>query len=104
EANAAGVAVVATDTEGFRDSLVFGTTALAVPVEDRAALEAAMIRLADDEALRERLGQAGRERARAFSRDAIAERERGRDVGKRGPGISGESLRAAAEMPAAHPK
>jgi len=76
EANAAGVAVVATDTEGFRDSLAFGTTALAVPVEDRAALEAAMTRLAGDEALRERLGQAGRERAKAFSWDAIAERER----------------------------
>ncbi len=76
EANAAGVAVLATDTEGFRDSLAFGETALAVPVEDAAALEAGLARLAEDEALRDALGKAGRERARAFSWDAIAARER----------------------------
>lgn len=76
EANAAGVAVLATDTEGFRDSLAFGTTALAVPVEDAAALEAGLVRLAEDEALRNALGRAGRERARAFSWDAIADKER----------------------------
>lgn len=76
EANAAGVAVLATDTEGFRDSLAFGETALAVPVEDAAALEAGLVRLAEDDGLRNALGQAGRERARAFSWDAIADRER----------------------------
>lgn len=75
EANAAGVAVLATDTEGFRDSLAFGETAWAVPVEDAAALEAGLLKLAEDETLRDALGRAGRERARAFSWDAIAAKE-----------------------------
>jgi glycosyltransferase involved in cell wall biosynthesis len=75
EANAAGVAVLATDTDGFRDSLALGETALAVPVEDRLALKAGLIRLATDATLREALGRAGRERARGFSWDAIAEKE-----------------------------
>jgi glycogen(starch) synthase len=75
EANAAGVAVLATDTDGFRDSLALGETALAVPVEDAAALKAGLLRLAEDGTLREALGRAGRERARGFSWDAIAEKE-----------------------------
>jgi glycosyltransferase involved in cell wall biosynthesis len=75
EANAAGKAVLATDTDGFRDSLALGETALAVPREDSEALKSAMIRLIEDADLRERLGRQGRERAGAFSWDAIAEKE-----------------------------
>jgi glycosyltransferase involved in cell wall biosynthesis len=75
EANAAGVAVLATDTDGFRDSLALGETALAVPVEDASALRAGLRKLADDSELREALGRAGRERARGFSWDAIAANE-----------------------------
>jgi glycosyltransferase involved in cell wall biosynthesis len=75
EANAAGKAVLATDTEGFRDSLVWEQTALGVPVEDRQALETAMVRLLEDPELRERLGRQGREHARAFSWDSIAEKD-----------------------------
>jgi glycosyltransferase involved in cell wall biosynthesis len=75
EANAAGCAVLATDNDGFRDSLALGETALAVPVEDPAALREGLLRLATDEPLRSALGSRGRERARAFSWDAIAERE-----------------------------
>ena len=75
EANAAGVAVLATDTDGFRDSLALGETALAVPPEDAAALRAALLKLAEDGALRTALGDAGRARARAFGWDAIATRE-----------------------------
>jgi glycosyltransferase involved in cell wall biosynthesis len=75
EANAAGRAVLATDTDGFRDSLALGETALAVPVEDAEALQAGIARLIDDAPLREALGRAGRARARAFSWDAIAEKE-----------------------------
>lgn len=75
EANAAGVAVLATDNEGFRDSLALGETALAVPVDDETALRAGLIRLTEDAALRESLGRAGRERARGFGWDAIAEKE-----------------------------
>jgi glycosyltransferase involved in cell wall biosynthesis len=75
EANAAGVAVLATDTDGFRDSLALGETALAIPVEDAAALRAGLLRLTEDAALRQALARAGRERARGFSWDAIAEKE-----------------------------
>jgi glycosyltransferase involved in cell wall biosynthesis len=75
EANAAGCAVLATDTDGFRDSLALGETALSIPVEDPAALRAGLERLADDEALRASLGRKGRERARGFSWDSIAEKE-----------------------------
>ena len=75
EANAAGRAVLATDNDGFRDSLALGETALAVPVEDPEALRHGLTRLAEDGALREALGRRGRERARAFSWDAIAEKE-----------------------------
>jgi glycogen(starch) synthase len=75
EANAAGVAVLATDTDGFRDSLALGETALAVPVEDASALKAGLNKLAEDAELREALGVAGRERARGFSWDSIAAKE-----------------------------
>lgn len=76
EANAAGAAVLATDTDGFRDSLALGETALAVPVEDTAALRAGLLRLAEDAGLREALGAAGRRRAGNFSWESIAEKER----------------------------
>lgn len=75
EANAAGKAVLATDTDGFRDSLALGETALAVPPENHEALKSAMIRLMEDAGLRERLGRQGRKRAEAFGWDAIAEKE-----------------------------
>ena len=77
ESNAAGKAALVTDTDGFRDSLALGETALAVPVADSGALKTAMIRLIDDEPLRENLGRQGRNRARNFSWDSIAEKEWG---------------------------
>ena len=73
--NAAGCAVLATDVDGFRDSLALGETALAVPPNDPSALKTAMIRLIQDARLREQLGRQGRERASAFSWDSIAEKE-----------------------------
>jgi glycosyltransferase involved in cell wall biosynthesis len=85
EANAAGVAVLATDTDGFRDSLALGTTAFAVPVEDVAALREGLTRLAEDVTLREGLGEAGRARARGFSWDAIADKEWDWIVGETSP-------------------
>ena len=75
EANAAGKAVLATDVDGFRASLAFGETALAVPPNDGDALKSAMSRLIEDQDLRERLGRQGRERAMAFSWEAIADAE-----------------------------
>ncbi len=77
EANAAGKAALVMDTDGFRDSLVFGETALAVPTGDVEGLKEGMRRLMDDAELRERLGRQGREHARAFSWDSIAEKEWG---------------------------
>ncbi len=77
EANAAGKAVLASDADGFRDSVQRDVTALLVPIGDAAALREGLRRLLSDPALRERLGAAGRERARAFDWDAIAAREAG---------------------------
>ncbi len=75
EANAAGKAVLVTDTDGFRDSLALGETALAVPSEDCVALGRSMLCLIQNAWLRENLGRRGRERAKRFSWDAIAESE-----------------------------
>jgi glycosyltransferase involved in cell wall biosynthesis len=64
EAMACGVALVAT-TGGALPEVVGtdGETGLLVPPDDPGALAAAIGRLLDDEALRRRLGAAGRERA-----------------------------------------
>jgi glycosyltransferase involved in cell wall biosynthesis len=75
EANAAGKAVLASDADGFRDSLKGGETALLAPVGDQAALREGLRRLLTDPALRARLGAAGRAWARGFDWDAIAARE-----------------------------
>ena len=75
EANAAGKAALVTDTDGFRDSLALGETALAVPPDDIHALTAGMFRLIEDGSLRDDMGRKGRERAKAFGWDAIADRE-----------------------------
>ncbi len=75
EANAAGKAVLATDVDGFRASLAFGETALAVPPEDLEALKSGMSQLIEQPVLRDRLGRQGRERARAFTWESIAETE-----------------------------
>lgn len=75
EANAAGKAVLATDTDGFRASVKKDETALIAPVGDRQALKAGMRALIGDAGLRRRLGEGGREWARGFDWDAIAEKE-----------------------------
>ncbi len=66
EAMAHGVAVVATPIAGLPEAVIDGETGLLVPPDDSAALAAAIARLLDDSALRERLSSA----ARAF----VAER------------------------------
>lgn len=60
EAAACGRAVVTTDVPGCRDAIEPGVTGLLVPVHDAAALAAAVQRLADDVALRQAMGLAGR--------------------------------------------
>jgi len=64
EAASAGLPIVATAAGGTLDVLTDGETGLVVPVEDAPALAAALRRVADDPALRERLGQEARERTR----------------------------------------
>jgi D-inositol-3-phosphate glycosyltransferase len=71
EAMAHGRAVVATGVGGLRDLVVDGKTGLVVPPRDPAALRAALEQLLADPKLRQRLGAAGRQRARErFSWDA----------------------------------
>lgn len=66
EAAACGRAVVTTDVPGCRDAIEPNVTGLLVPVRDAAALADAIARLAEDAALRQAMGAAGR---------ALAERE-----------------------------
>jgi len=65
EAMALGVPVVCADAASLPE--VVGDAALLFPPGDAAALAAALSRVLDDPALRERLSQAGRERATQFT-------------------------------------
>jgi glycosyltransferase involved in cell wall biosynthesis len=62
EAMAAAVPVIATDIAGNRDLVVDGATGYLVPVGDRVEFARRTHWLLDDAALRQRLGEAGRER------------------------------------------
>jgi glycosyltransferase involved in cell wall biosynthesis len=55
-------AIVSDGTPGLLEVVEDGVTGLVVPVNDAAALAAALRRLLADASLRRRLGQAGRER------------------------------------------
>lgn len=63
EAAAAARPVITTDTVGCREAIVDGETGILVPVQDAEALAAAIMKLIENPALRQRMGQAGRERA-----------------------------------------
>ena len=62
KAAAAAVPVIAFDAAGASEAVVDGETGLLVPAEDVTALQAAVLRLARDPALRAQMGAAGRER------------------------------------------
>ncbi|HMC10151.1 MAG TPA: glycosyltransferase [Pirellulaceae bacterium] len=62
EAMAAGVPVIATDIAGNRDLVVDGTTGYLVPLGDRFEFTRRTHWLLDDAALRQRMGEAGRQR------------------------------------------
>ena len=79
EAMASGLPVVATDIYGNRELVVDGDNGVLVPSGNAAALCKALVRLAQDPDLRQRLG--GRSRDRGY---------RGRGCSSRG-GISGDS-------------
>lgn len=70
EAMMSGLPVVATDIRGAREEVVDGETGFLVPPKDPPALAAALARLLGDEALRARMGQAGRARALALYDEA----------------------------------
>ena len=76
DAMAAGLAVVATRVGGIPEIVEDQVTGILVPPRDPEALASAILELAGDRARRARLGERGRERARAFSADATAERTR----------------------------
>ncbi len=75
EAIALGTPVAAMDTGGTREILEDGRSGLIVP--DAAGLTEALARLATDAALRGRLREGARERARAFSPESLVPRYEG---------------------------
>ncbi len=62
ESMRAGLPMIVTDIGGNAEAVVDGETGFVVPPADPAALAAALLRLAQDPALRRKLGAAGRER------------------------------------------
>lgn len=60
EAQAMGLPVITTDARGCHESILDGETGLIVPVRDANALAEALLKLAHDDKLRHRMGQAGR--------------------------------------------
>ena len=65
EAMAAALPVVATDHNGFSETVIDGETGFLVPERDTDGMAARIVSLAQDPALRARFGAAGRDRARA---------------------------------------
>ena len=74
EAMAAGVPVVATDIEGYREVATDGVDALLVAPGDAVALAAAIARVLDDDDLARRLRAAGRDTAASFDWSLVADR------------------------------
>jgi glycosyltransferase involved in cell wall biosynthesis len=66
ESMRAGLPMVVTNVGGNAEAVVDGQTGFVVPPADPAALAAALLRMAQDPALRRRLGDAGRERAATY--------------------------------------
>jgi glycosyltransferase involved in cell wall biosynthesis len=83
EAAALGLAMVATDGLGGAKEIL-GEAGLLVPVDDSHALAQAIIEVANNERLRQALGQAAAERARAYGPRPTAERvlEIATEIGK----------------------
>ena len=75
EAMLAGVPVIATNIAGNRDLVVDGVTGYLVPIGDRFEFTRRTHWLLDDETLRQRLGDAGRQRVlREFTVEQMVER------------------------------
>ncbi len=74
EAGACGLPVVGTSGSGVAEAVRDGETGLLVPQNDADALADALVRLLTDEALRARMGKAGRDFARSQDWAHVAER------------------------------
>ena len=74
EAMAAGVPVVVSDIPGYREVVTDGEDGLLVAPRDPAALAAGLVRVLREPGLAERLGEAGRERARSFDWPIVVDR------------------------------
>ncbi len=74
EAMAAGLPVVATDIPGYREVVTDGIDGLLVPPRDPEALAAGLVRVLTEPGLAERLGRAGRERARSYDWPLVVDR------------------------------
>lgn len=74
EAMAMGMPCISTACEGSDEIMRSGENGLLTAIGDEAELCAAMCRLADDAALREKLGRAAFETARAFRTERIVEK------------------------------
>ncbi|HCG03397.1 MAG TPA: glycosyltransferase family 1 protein [Chloroflexi bacterium] len=73
EAMASGVPVVASDIEGYRQVMTQGNEGIMVPPRNERALAEAVCALLQDRTAAEAMGQRGRETARLYSWDRIAE-------------------------------
>ncbi|WP_082104672.1 glycosyltransferase [Demequina soli] len=73
EAMGAGCAVVASDLPGLNEAIEPGHSGVLVPEGDADALARTLEVLAEDQELRAALGAAARERARAYSVEAVGE-------------------------------
>ncbi len=77
ESMRAGLPMIVTDVGGNAEAVVDGETGIVVPPADPAGLAAALLRVAQDPALRRKLGEAGRERvATQFTLDACVAKYR----------------------------
>ncbi|MFN8529173.1 MAG: glycosyltransferase family 4 protein [Anaerolineae bacterium] len=73
EASAAGLPVIGAADSGLEDAIDDGVTGYLVPPGDSAAFKARAVELLKDAALRQRMGEAGRAKARLMTWDAAAE-------------------------------
>ena len=85
EASASGKAVIASNIPGLQDAVLDGKTGILVETDNPAALAEAIQRLIADPDYRGQLGRNGREWAKNFKWDAIAEKQEAfyREVAKR---------------------
>lgn len=98
EGMAAGLPVVATRVGGIPEVVDEGRTGLLAPPGDDAALAEAVLRLAADPALRERMGRAGRERAEGLFSEGRMHAAYARIYRELGPRAGGRVPSSAADV------